>query len=153
MNDRATLKSGRPFDLSCKWAMSRGVLLVVVIVAACALGALIGLALAPERRQYLKSPAPSQVARNPAPNQARPKTRPACVEGQRCWNWALRGDRTRPIFDTAVRARRVGRCEFAYRRAHGLLPKFKRMRGDWLALGVCGQMPLSLDDARHRDGL
>jgi hypothetical protein len=27
------------------------------------------------------------------------------------------------------------------------------MRGDWLALGVCGQMPLSLDDARHRDGL
>jgi hypothetical protein len=131
--------------------MSRGVLPVVVILAACALGALIGLALAPERRRYA-SLAPSQVARNPAPNPARPKKRPACVEGQRCWNWALMGDRTRPIFDTAVRARRVGRCEFAYRREHGMLRKFKRMRGDWLALGVCGQMPLSLDDARHRDG-
>jgi len=128
------------------------VLPVVVILAASAVGALIGLALAPQRR-HVKSLAPSQVATNPGPNPARPKKRPACVEGQRCWNWALMGDRTRPIFDTAVRPRRVGRCEFAYRREHGMLRKFKRMRGDWLALGVCGQMPLSLRDARHRDGL
>jgi hypothetical protein len=119
---------------------------VVVIVTACALGALMGLALGPEP-QYVTS-LPSQAV----PNPAMPK-RPACVEGQRCWNWALMGDRTRPIFDTAVRPRRVGRCEFAYRREHRMLRKFKRMRGDWLALGVCGQMPLSLDDARHRDGL
>jgi hypothetical protein len=132
--------------------MSRGVLPVVVIVAACALGALIGLALTPGAPPVREVAAPSQVARNPASTPARPKKRPACVEGQRCWNWALMGDRTRPIFDTAVRARRVGRCEFAYRREHGMLRKFKRMRGDWLALGVCGQMPLSLDDARHRDG-
>ena len=133
--------------------MSRGVLPVVVIVAACALGALIGRALAPGAPPVREVPAPSQVARDPAPNPARPKKRPACVEGQRCWNWALMGDRTRPIFDPAVRARRVGRCEFAYRREHGLLRKFKPMRGDWLALGVCGRMPLTLDDARHRDGL
>ena len=139
--------------LSCKWAMSRGVLPVVVIVAACALGALIALAFAPEHRQPVTSLAPSQVASNPGPNPARPKKRAACVEGQRCWNWALMGDRTRPIFDTAARARRAGRCEFAYRREHGLLRKFKRMRGDWLALGVCGRMPLTLDAARHRDGL
>jgi len=133
--------------------MSRGVLPVVVIVAAGASGVLMGLALAPGAPTARESLAPSPVARNPAPNRARPKKRPACVEGQRCWNWALVGDRTRPIFDTAVRARRVGRCEFAYRREHGLLRKFKRMRGDWLALGVCGRMPLSLDKARHRDGL
>jgi hypothetical protein len=129
--------------------MSRGVLPVVVVAAACAVGALTGLALAPERRQSVNSPAASQVA----PNPDTPKKRPACVEGQRCWNWALMGDRMRPIFDTAMRPRRVGRCEFAYRREHGLLRRFKPMRGDWLALGVCGQMPLSLDDARHRDGL
>jgi hypothetical protein len=130
--------------------MRRGVLLVAVIVAASALGALIG---GLGREPHVKSLAPSQVARSPAPDPARPKKRPACVEGQRCWNWALMGDRKRPIFDTAMRTRRVGRCEFAYRREHGMLRKFKRMRGDWLALGVCGQMPLSLHDARHRDGL
>jgi hypothetical protein len=129
--------------------MSRVVLPVVVIVAASAIGALIALAFAPEHRRSVTSLAPPQVATNPA----RPKKRAACVEGQRCWNWALVCDRTRPIFVTAVRARRVGRCEFAYRREHGLLRKFKRMRGDWLALGVCGQMPVSLDNARHRDGL
>jgi pimeloyl-ACP methyl ester carboxylesterase len=133
--------------------MSRVVLPVVVIVAASAIGALIALAFAPDHRQSVTSLAPSQVASNPGPNPARPKKPAACVEGQRCWNWALMGDRTRPIFDPALRPRRVGRCEFAYRREHGLLRKFKRMRGDWLALGVCGQMPLSLDKARHRDGL
>ena len=118
--------------------MSRAVLPVVVIVAASAVGALIGLGLAPERGHDVQSLAPSQVAMNPA----KPK----------CWNWALMGDRTRPIFDTAVRARRVGRCEFAYLRERGMLRKFKPMRGDWLALGVCGRMPLSVADARHRDG-
>ena len=127
--------------------MSRGVLPVMVIVTACSVGALMGLALGPERRQYATSLPPQAV-----PNRPMPKT-PECVEGQRCWNWALMGDRTRPIFDPAERPRRVGRCEFAYRREHRLLRKFKPMRGDWLALGVCGQMPLTLDDARHRDGL
>jgi hypothetical protein len=132
--------------------MSRAVLLVAVIVTACAVGVLIGLALAPDGRQYAMS-LPSLAEPNPAPNPARPEKRSACVEGQRCWNWALMGDRTRPIFDTAARPRRVGRCEFAYRREHRLLRKFKPMRGDWLALGVCGRMPRSLADARHRDGL
>src|SRR4051794_41973129 len=105
--------------------MSRGVLPVVVIVAAGASGVLMGLALAPGAPTARESLAPSPVARNPAPNRARPKKRPACVEGQRCWNWALVGDRTRPIFDTAGRARRGGGWGVADRRGRGVLAQVK----------------------------